>query len=411
MIKSSVILLNTDHCKPKYGRMLRSLLLAATLSFTALQLAGQWSTLPQIPMVSFGGGYTFTFGNDIYVGFREQLYKYNTTTSTWTPRQSFIGQGSGRKWATAFTIGSTAYVGLGTTDGSVFRNDFYAYDPVQNSWSARAQFPGTARGGASVFVLNGMAYVCGGTSTSGTFSQVYRYDPVADAWSQVSTLPTGNRGFTAAFTIGSYGYVYGGYTGFGNETNQLHRYDPASNTWLQMANFPGGGRQSAVGVALNGMGLVGLGHAGFTSGFSNFYLYDPASNTWSSAGSFPAGNRFQCVAAVLDNELFVGAGSDLSFQDYDDWRSWSLEVGLLEESDSEDGIVLYPSPSFDQLLVNAAPELNATVSVIDTQGRLVITSRMRSGSVTLPVANLPTGVYSIILDGNDAVRRVRRFLR
>lgn len=376
---------------------LRTTLAVIIMIALAHSATAQWTAEQPITAAPFDGGYSFVIGGKIYVGAEDALYAYDPVAGTWQSRAVFTGEGTGRAWATAFVIGATAYVGLGITDGNIFRTDLRAYDPVSNAWSPKASFPGTARGGASAFVVNGKAYICGGTSTGPTFSDVYSYDPVADAWALVSALPTGTRGFTTAFAIGNYGYVYGGYVGFGNETPQVHRYDPVANTWAQMASFPGGGRQSAVGVVVNGKAIVGMGHQGFTTGFTNFYLYDPLSNVWTSTcTSFPGGTRVSPVAAAIGNMVYLGTGNDLTtFTPNNDW--WSNTCGLVgvgENNELANSMLIHPIPTSDAVTITLNSPDAGTISIMDISGSVVLTKSVFGGTVRMDLSSLGAGLYT-----------------
>lgn len=367
------------------------------MTVITLSASAQWTEETPITAAPFDGGYSFVLGGKIYVGAENALYAYDPVASTWQPRAAFTGEGTGRGWATAFVIGTTAYVGLGITDGNVFRTDLRAYDAVSNSWTAKAPFPGTARGGASAFVVNGNAYICGGTSTGPTFSDVYRYDPVANTWTMVSTLPTGTRGFTTAFAIGTYGYVYGGYVGFGNETPQVHRYDPVANTWAAMAPYPGGGRQSAVAVVVNGKAIVGMGHQGFSTGFTNFYSYDPVSNVWTATCSaFPGGTRVVPVAAAVGNTMYLGSGNELaSFDATNDWWSNTCGVvGVEENRTLATSMRIYPIPASDDVTITLNTTDAGTMSILDISGAAVLTKLVFGGSIRMDLSSLATGMYT-----------------
>ena len=375
--------------------------MAIMLTAASLESIAQWVAQPDIPTAPFDGGYAFTLSNRIYVGAGDALFAFDPAGGTWQTRAPFPGEGEGRGWASAFVIGNTAYVGLGITDGNIFRTDLHAYDPVSDSWSAKASFPGTARGGCATFVVNNKAYVCGGTSTGPTFSDVYSYDPVANTWTLVNTqLPTGTRGFATGFAIGNHGYVYGGYYGFGNETPQLHRYDPVANSWQAMASYPGGGRQSAVGVVVDGKALVGMGHAGFITGYSNFYRYDPVGDAWSPAGSFTGGNRIVPVAATLNDVVYMGSGYDLSFNPNSDWWSNATLVGISEVADAT-ALHLWPVPATDQVTLSLERPEAGTVQLFDIAGELVLRVPMAGDRVDLDIAHLASGMYTVRFIGRS----------
>lgn len=378
----------------------------------ALASSAQWTTAPDIPTAAFDGGYSFTLGTKIYVGAGDALFAYDPASSSWQSRADFPGEGTDRRWASAFVIDGIAYVGLGITDGNVFRTDLHAYDPVTDSWSTKASLPGTARGGSAAFVVNGMAYICGGTSTGPTFSDVYRYDPVADAWTLVSALPTGTRGFATAFAIGDHGYVFGGYYGFGNETAELNRYDPASNTWTAMASFPGGGRQSAVGAVVNGKALVGMGHQGFITGFTTFYLYDPASNLWTAAGSFSGGTRVSPVMAAVNNVAYLGSGNDLdTFTPNNDWWSNASLTGVDENSGVPTAMRVFPSPAHDEVTLAIDPTEPGTIAILDITGAVKLTEPIMSGSVSIDLSALSEGIYTALLITTSGTRSTGRIIK
>lgn len=373
------------------------------IMFCAVPLASmaQWVAELDIPTAPFDGGYSFTLGGKVYVGAGDALFAYDPVAGTWQTRTPFPGEGDDRGWASAFVIGSTAYVGLGITNGNIFRTDLHAYDAVTNSWTTKASFPGTARGGCATFVVNNKAYVCGGTSTGPTFSDVYSYDPVGNVWALVNTqLPTGTRGFATGFAIGSYGYVYGGYFGLGNETPALHRYDPITNTWLARTSFPGGGRQSAVGVVVDGKALVGMGHAGFTTGYSNFYRYDPVANAWSPAGSFPGGNRIVPVAASYNGVVYMGAGYDLNFSPNGDWWSNAGLVGIDEAADATT-LRMAPMPATDVVTLSLARPDVGNVQLFDIAGSIVLSSSMAGDRIDLDISDLASGMYSVRFIGTS----------
>lgn len=393
--------------------MTRTQTLSLTALCCAIQLSAsaQWTAQADIPTPPFNYGYSFVWNGMIYVGAQDRsLSAYDPVLDTWTTKAAYPGNGT--KNSTAFVIGSTAYVGLGNVSGTTFSTDFWAYDPVGDSWSARATFPGAARGGASAFVVNGRAYVCGGTSAGGQYAEVYSYNPAANTWSSVTTLPTGTRGFTAAFAIGNFGYVYGGYVGFGNETNQLHRYDPAANAWSQMANYPGGGRQSAVAFVIDGKGYVGMGHAGFTTGFSNFFSYSPATDSWLAAGSFPAGARIAPVAAAVNGQAFLGSGADLAtFQGTNDWWLNSSFVGITDQNRAQIAFDMFPVPASDLITLRFREHTVGVVSLWNALGESVRVERINSDQLHLRMDDLPAGAYVVRLVDQNGTMGHRAFTK
>ncbi len=123
--------------------------------------------------------------------------------------------GSARQGTIHFAINGIGYVGLGLSNGSTLAglNDFYSYNPVNDSWTQMSNFSGPARHTAFSFVRNGKAYVgCGldGNLPNVPFNDFYQFDPSTSSWSQIDSLPADPRENGTSFTIGSCGYIFGG---------------------------------------------------------------------------------------------------------------------------------------------------------------------------------------------------------
>ena len=387
------------------------------LLFAPGLLQAQWTALPDWPGSGFDGGYAFVLDDQVYVGFGQQLQRYDPPTNTWTTQASFPGAGADRKWANAFVIDGLAYVGMGIVGNSTFQTDLWAYDPVSDSWSVRASLPAAARGGSATFTLQGKGYVCGGTSTGPTFSEVFEYHPLADSWTQVSDLPTGPRGFPAAFVLNGKGYVYGGYqSGFTNETMEVHRFDPLTSTWEQVADLPGPGRQSSVAAVVGGTPIVAMGHTAFTLGNDDLYAYDPGADAWTLITQFPGGDRVYPIGAAVGGTFYLGTGNTFSFVPQKDW--WAFDLGTaVKEAEGVGELVLAPNPASDVLTLQIPGERlvgqPAVLMITDASGRLVRSETLvGSGrSRTFSVAGLPAGCYIVSLTAVRTRYRARLLVR
>lgn len=98
-----------------------------------------------------------------------------------------VNDGGGRRDAIAFTVegDSYGYVGLGRGYNDMVYNEIYSYSPSTGWSSAPIPFNGEARYGASVFVVDGAAYICLGATAGGSYS--------TENWKFV---PDGNGGGT-----------------------------------------------------------------------------------------------------------------------------------------------------------------------------------------------------------------------
>lgn len=161
-------------------------------------------------------------------------------------------------WTPVANAGSyNIYYGTG-------KNFYYgtveAYDPVANTWTAKAPMP-TPRWGSTVSVVNGLIYAIGGWGGWPELAVVEVYDPAANAWS--TTVPV-NAATTAAGTAGlaltpmptarddfGFSVVNGVIYAIGGDTNSfddaarspccttvVEAYDPVKNNWTMKTPMP-----------------------------------------------------------------------------------------------------------------------------------------------------------------------------
>jgi len=160
---------------------------------------------------------------------------------------------NGRSYFGCFsTLKGGIFAVCGWDRPATFRSSMEKYDPVLDSWAARASnIPLTIFG---VVVLSGYGFTWGGSSNlqwSGVGPDNRRYDPDANAWASKDSLPKSmavmcafedfqtNKGYMAGgATIGQWdsGKLiddYGVYL-----TERCYEYDPEANTWTRKTDFP-----------------------------------------------------------------------------------------------------------------------------------------------------------------------------
>lgn len=196
----------------------------------------------------------------------------NIVLPYWKKLADFPGQA--RTNAFSFSLNGKGYVGTGTGTGGLL-NDFWQYDPVLDQWTQLANFPGGARANASVFVVDDKAYVGlgeGGPYWNNSHSDLWMYDPVANSWTSKADYPGGQRWGSLAFGLNGKGYFGGGKNYQGIDALDFWEYDPQTNAWTQQPNIPRAIVKSrAPGYTLNGK-------INYFSVVGTFYSF--ANGTW-----------------------------------------------------------------------------------------------------------------------------------
>ena len=199
--------------------------------------------------------------------------------------------------------GQTAASGSGP-----FIDEVWAYDPADESWSARAPMP-TIRSSGVTVVISAKIYVAGGRPPHGSDFAVY--DTVADEWETLSDLPTARNHIAAAAIRGKI-YVVGGRfgAGFRSElTNVLEMYDPLTREWSTMAPMPTV-RSGHNGIAAYGCFHVfgGEGNSNPSGLFDNHEVYDPRTDEWTELAPMPTPVHGVTGMALVDGWIHLPGG-------------------------------------------------------------------------------------------------------
>ena len=216
-----------------------------------------------------------------------------------------------------FEINGKGYVGTGEGGGST-KKDFWEYDPSTDTWTQKANFPGSARWFAAGFVINGKGYLGTGSTTSsmnGEVADFYEYDPISDKWNSIAGFGGGVRANTVSFSIGNKGYVGLGYSTRAH--NDLWEYDPVIDSWIRKADFPGAARGTAFSFVIDGVAYVGCGYNNKNNPstfYPDVYAYEPdtfgaeGGGTWKRVADFGGGNRGHAGTFVINGMGYVTGG-------------------------------------------------------------------------------------------------------
>lgn len=309
------------------------------VSFTVANVDGSaselWSRRAFLPAGGRDRAVAFSIGDRGYVGTGqvegvgyEDFWEYDPGEDAWTQKADFGG--GVRSSMTAFTIGDKAYVGTGVSDG-IHRRDFWEYDPGTNTWTEIAQFGGEGRTGAVSFSVGQKGYVATGNTDQGVGHKVddlWEYDPVEDTWTRKADLPGPVRFEAVGFSIGDRGYLGTGATEPEIVDEQrladFWEYDPATDAWTRKADYRGEARVWAAGFALNGKGYIGLGTSGAASTVGRLpdvWEYDPATDSWTRMEEdWLVSTRLAPVGFSVGDRGFFGTGWDGDAAQRDLWE-------------------------------------------------------------------------------------------
>ncbi len=251
------------------------------------------------------------FGAYGSTGLSDELWAYDPVTNIWTQKNDIP---SGGRWG-VFTLmlNGKAYLGLGNGSGSSsnpqFRNDFYQYDPINDSWLAMASFPGQGRiepGSISVDTnndgINDRGFLVAGGNLSSVFSDVWEYLPSSDTWVQKQNIPVARMSPTV-FALNNEPYV-----GLGNASatvlTDLWKYDVAADSWLRMSDFPGTAVWGTYEFVVDNTAYILDGASSAGNVTRQFYKYSPLLNGYSEIrGSIFADGDADCTLSASEFSL------------------------------------------------------------------------------------------------------------
>lgn len=379
------------------------LLLAIPLSvacLTTTSAQGVWTQKADFPSTPRSAAVGFSIGTGGYIGtgydstsFKRNFRVYVQASNTWLDAESLggsTGNGLSRNLATAFVIGTKAYVGTGQ-GGNPFLNDIWEYDAGSDSWTQKANFAGTPRRGAVSFSINGKGYLGTGQDATGMKNDFWEYNPAANTWTQKTSFAgTGRRG-AVGFSIGNKGYI--GTGDDGTNKKDFWEYNAASNTWLQLTPFAGSARTGAVAFVVNGKGYVGTGYDVSFENKSDFWEFNPATNSWAQVAGFPGSARANAVAFSIGNKGYLGTGYDGTVRG-DLWE-FSAPVGIEEQHNILHSISIYPNPvqSVANIDIQPAAPSGTMLVLYDLDGRMVRKMAVKGENIKLERDDLSNGVY------------------
>jgi N-acetylneuraminic acid mutarotase len=174
---------------------------------------------------------------------------------------------------------------------------------VANGWAQLASMPQPCISGAAG-VIDSKLYVLCGYDANGEAKELDVYDPVSNTWTAKASSLVSHANFPASAVINGNFYVAGGDPGLAGTTEM---YSPGTNAWKKLRNMTTPVTYTS-GTELDGR-LYAFG--GTPSGGSPIAIvqaFDPITNHWKKVSpSSPVSLSTQDVEVVY-GEVFVSGG-------------------------------------------------------------------------------------------------------
>lgn len=387
--------------------MKKNLLFLCVLFLTEMGFS-QWVQKENFPGIERSGAIGFAIGSKGYLGlgrysfipyvYYTDFWEYNPANDTWTQKADFPT--AGRTSTVGFSIGSKGYVcgGIGGQPGNlVWYSDLWEYDPVYDTWTQKADFPGTVRSGAVGFSINFKGYI----GTGAPSNDFWEYNPANDTWTQKADFPGEPRLYAVGFSNGNKGFIGTGETALTQDhLKDFWEYDPNSDSWSQKADFGGAVRSLAVGFSINTKGYIGTGKNDMYL-YNDLWQYDYCLNTWTQEQGFPGIERITAVGFSTGTKGYIATGLDYLTRTLKDVYEFEAINTGMDEIKHNNQISIFPNPAFD--FVEICSSQNGQVEILNANSLVIKKSRMKFLKTTIDISDLSPGVYIIKVNTDQSI--------
>jgi N-acetylneuraminic acid mutarotase len=409
-------------------KLILSALLLLFMQSTLFATQGAWTTAGfTFPAITRAHYFQFLINGKAYIGsgsyvngsiltFTRDVWEFDPVAGTWTQRADFGG--NVRTGTLNFQVGNYGYAGCGADQFAVY-NDFWKFDPDSNQWSQIAFFPGPPRVygqgfGAETTGYAGMGRTFTAAGSTITYNDIYEYNPINDTWTPKTNFPGITRSFASTFKVGGYNYLLAGQSG--NPVNQLWKYDASTDTWMQKSSFPAANRIGMSALVIQDTAYAGLGRSqdptiGVTTYYNDMWRYDYHTDTWVQYTSMPAAARFRAFGFGIDTIGYVGCGENVASAFNDVWlfnpRLTTINVGI-NEINTSDILCRYNTQEMQLQVEGLTATTDWDIQLYTSNGQSVFTTRIKNTSTfnysTIELAN---GVYIFSAKSGNAVKSFR----
>lgn len=401
------ILFNKIIGKKIMNQKLILMIIAIIFSYNIIK--SEWVEISDFP-VQTDGSFSFVIDDIAYVNgglANNYLYAYNIKDDTWERKSDVPSKGTHLAWAFSFSIDGKGYIiGGSYQTASDLTDEVWEYNPDDNSWTQKNDFPfGPIDGGFS-FSIGKYGYVGCGFDGQYLKNDFYKYEPSTDKWETLPQFPGGPVIFPASFVINNIAYAG---TGDQAETEirDFWSYNPNENKWSRQADFPGLPRQTAIGYSLENMGYIGGGMSSYSINRQDFWQYNPENDEWKQLENANLNyfNTAWSVGFTIENYFFYGTGvnfPDFLYSNKFYKRNFSQLINNLEDDNNHFEMFIYPNPFKDILYINNKITHGNKLVIFDLLGNEVYRKENVSSYVNL--SHLKKGIYFVQLFNNENVK-------
>ncbi|RZK18730.1 MAG: hypothetical protein EOO43_12295, partial [Flavobacterium sp.] len=168
---------------------------------------------------------------------------------------------------------------------------------------------------------------------SNPLKDFWEYNPLNNSWTQKADVGGSERASAVGFSIGNKGYIGTGI--FDEYLKDFWEYNPLNNIWTQKADVGGPGRYGAVGFSIGIKGYIGTGNSG--SALKDFWEYNEINNSWTQKADFAGSGRFMAIGFSIGNKGYIGPGSP-SHNRKDFWEYDPNSHNLTQQGNNFNGV-------------------------------------------------------------------------
>jgi N-acetylneuraminic acid mutarotase len=359
---------------------MRNFVLLSLVLFSTTLFAQTWVQVANAPLsrhhpISFslnGKGYAVT-GTNSSSNPTDDVLEYDPIADTWTALANFPGAARGFGIGTAADNG-LAYLGFGATT-TQYLNDFWSFDAGTGTWTQLTSCGCSGRRHPAMIAIGDRIYVGLGDNSSGDQNDWWMYDIPSDTWTQTASLPGPARHHPYMFNAGDQVFAGFGHSG-GTIYKDWYKLDTATNTWTAMTIFQGEARVAGTQFSWNGLGYVlsgdGDNHSYMQTG--EMWSYNPVADTWQQLTPHPGESRWAPGSFAIGNEVFFFGGYNRFTGLYpnDTWK-FGLGTPTDIEENAPTNISVYPNPANETISWNNYDNIT-NVAVYNALGQLVVSS-------------------------------------